>query len=87
MDNEGDMNRILEYVLFSDPSDEPRFEEIITKWIDTKEVPAFEKYVKEPQTRKDKRKKKVTIIIILSRATVLFFSFLKYVTFEYFVTV
>ncbi len=61
VDNKGDMNRILEYVMFSSPEDEPRFGEILHKWIDNEEVPAFDKFLKEPTSRKENRRKKVEI--------------------------
>lgn len=60
------MNKILEYVLFSNPDDETRFGEILNNLIETKEVPAFDKYVKEPASRKEARRKKVRIIFIFS---------------------
>lgn len=56
------MNKILEYVLFSSPDDESRFGEILHQWIDSDEVPAFDKYLKEPASRKLNRKKKVTVV-------------------------
>lgn len=56
--HKGDMNRILEHVLFSNPDDEPRLEKIIKKWIEDEEVPAFEKFLNEPASRKDARKRK-----------------------------
>lgn len=65
IDNKGDMNRILEYVLFSNPTDEPRLCEIIDKWIEDEEVPAFDKYVKEPESKKLKRKLKVSNSFII----------------------
>ncbi|XP_065215372.1 dnaJ homolog subfamily C member 9 [Planococcus citri] len=58
VDNKGDMDRILEYVLFSSPNDEPRFGEIINKWISDEEVPDFPKFTKEPESKKLKRKTK-----------------------------
>lgn len=59
VDHEGDMTKILDYVLFSNPTDEPRFGEILRKWIDDEEVPAFNKFLKEPASKKLKRKQKV----------------------------
>jgi len=61
VNNEGDMNKILEYVLFSSPDDESRFDEILHKWIDSREVPTFDKYLKEPASRKENRRKKVSV--------------------------
>lgn len=60
VNNKGDMNKILEYVLFSSPVDESRFDEILHKWIDSGDVPAFDKYLKEPASRKENRRKKVS---------------------------
>lgn len=59
VNHKGDMNRILEFVLFSSPDDEPRFNEVIQKWIDSGEVEAYDKYVNEPKSRKENRKRKV----------------------------
>jgi hypothetical protein len=69
VNNEGDMNKILEYVLFSSPDDEIRFGEILNKWIDSGEVPAFDKYVKESASRKENRRKKVSLgyVVVLNK--------------------
>lgn len=53
------MDCILEYVLFSNPDDEPRLCEIINEWISDEEVPAFTKFTKEPKAKKMRRKLKV----------------------------
>lgn len=57
------MNRILEHVLFSSPDDEPRLEMIIKKWIEDEEVPAFEKFLNEPASKKEARKRKVLTFV------------------------
>ncbi|KAL6960047.1 DnaJ subfamily C member 9, partial [Sarracenia purpurea var. burkii] len=58
INHEGDMDCILEYVLFSNPDDEPRLCEIINEWISDEEVPAFTKFTKEPKAKKMRRKLK-----------------------------
>ena len=60
LDAEGDMDEILDNVLCCTLDDEPRFVEMIQKWIDAEEVPAFEKFTKETKQSKNKRKKKRT---------------------------
>lgn len=70
------MNRILEHVLFSNPSDEPRFEKILKKWIEDEEVPAFDKFLKEPASRREARKRKVStyfVILLFPNLGVMFF--------------
>jgi DnaJ family protein C protein 9 len=60
----GDMEEILNNVMCSSIEDEPRFSRIIKDWIKSKEVPAFEKFMKETKRSKETRKRKVNFICI-----------------------
>ncbi|KAL7648477.1 UNVERIFIED_CONTAM: hypothetical protein RMT77_000383 [Armadillidium vulgare] len=57
-DGEGDMNYILENVLCATVEDEDRFNKIISKWIQEKEVKKFAKFCKNSKTDKEARKRK-----------------------------
>ncbi|PIO40792.1 hypothetical protein AB205_0217960, partial [Aquarana catesbeiana] len=58
MDFEGDMDNIMDSVIFADIDNEPRIREIIQKAIKKKEVPTYDTYVKEPKKKREKRRKR-----------------------------
>ncbi|XP_068113737.1 dnaJ homolog subfamily C member 9 [Hyperolius riggenbachi] len=58
LDFEGDMDSILESVIFAGVDNEPRIREVIQKAIKKKEVPAFDAFVKEPKKKREQRKKR-----------------------------
>jgi len=58
METDGDMDMIIDTVLCATTDDEPRFAEKIQGWIDSEEVPAFEKFSHETKENKSKRKKR-----------------------------
>lgn len=55
---EGDMDLIFELVPFTHPSEEDRYRQIIQNLIEKEEVPSFDKFVHEPQAKRNKRKRK-----------------------------
>ncbi|XP_040218219.1 dnaJ homolog subfamily C member 9 [Rana temporaria] len=57
-DFEGDMDSIMDSVIFADIDNEPRIREIIQKAIKKKEVPTYDDYVKEPKKKRDRRRKR-----------------------------
>ncbi|XP_073441933.1 dnaJ homolog subfamily C member 9 [Dendrobates tinctorius] len=58
MDFEGDMDKIMDSVMFAGIDDEPRIKEIIQKAINKKEVPAYDAFVKESKKKRERRKKR-----------------------------
>lgn len=58
MDFEGDMDNIMDSVIFADIDNEPRIREIIQKAIKKKEVPTYDTYVKEPKKKREQRRKR-----------------------------
>ncbi|PAA71226.1 hypothetical protein BOX15_Mlig012115g1, partial [Macrostomum lignano] len=54
---DGDMDKVLESVLFADYPDEDRIAGIIRQLIDSGEVPAFEAFTAEPAAKKARRKR------------------------------
>ena len=58
METDGDMDMIIDTVLCATTDDEPRFAEKIQGWIESEEVPAFEKFSHETKENKSKRKKR-----------------------------
>ena len=57
-DAEGCMDTIIDTVLCATQDDEPRFAEKIQSWIESEDVPAFEKFSHETKENKSKRKKR-----------------------------
>lgn len=58
MNGKGCINYMMEHVPFMTVEDEPRFHEIINKWIEDGEVPEFTAFTKEPKSKKERRHKK-----------------------------
>ncbi|XP_077115217.1 dnaJ homolog subfamily C member 9 [Ranitomeya variabilis] len=58
MDFEGDMDNIMDSVIFAEIDDEPRIKDIIQKAINKKEVPAYDAFVKESKKKRERRKKR-----------------------------
>lgn len=54
---EGDMDKILDTILCSTIDDEPRFHDLITGWIKSKEVPKFPAFEGETTKKRQKRKR------------------------------
>ena len=59
--HKSDMNRNFKHVLFSKPSDEPKFKKILNKWIEDK-IHTFDKFLREPASRRETRKRKVDFL-------------------------
>ncbi|KAI5698148.1 dnaJ homolog subfamily C member 9 [Diaphorina citri] len=55
---EGDMDLIFELVPFTHPSEEDRYRQIIQDLIDKEEVPAFDKFLNEAKSKRNRRKRK-----------------------------
>lgn len=58
VNGKGCINYMMEHVPFMTVEDEPRFHDIISKWIEEKEVPDFPAFTKEPKSKRDRRHKK-----------------------------
>ncbi|CAI9593840.1 unnamed protein product [Staurois parvus] len=58
IDFEGDMDNIMDSVIFADIENEPRIREIIQKAIKKKDVPAYDSFVKESKKKRDQRRKR-----------------------------
>jgi DnaJ family protein C protein 9 len=58
VNGKGCINYMMEHVPFMTVEDEPRFNEIITKWIEDGEVPSFTAYTNEPRSKRERRHKK-----------------------------
>ncbi|KAM9326858.1 dnaJ homolog subfamily C member 9 [Gastrophryne carolinensis] len=58
MDFEGDMDSIMNSVIFADIENEPRIRDIIQQSIKKKEVPAYDAFVKESKKKREQRKKR-----------------------------
>ncbi|XP_072280226.1 dnaJ homolog subfamily C member 9 [Pyxicephalus adspersus] len=58
LDFEGDMDNIVDSVIFADTENEPRIREIIEKAIKKKEVPSYDAFVKETKKKREQRKKR-----------------------------
>lgn len=60
LDFEGDMDSIMDSVIFADIDNEPRIREVIQKAIKKKEVPSYDAFVKESKKKRDQRRKRVS---------------------------
>ncbi|XP_018426909.1 PREDICTED: dnaJ homolog subfamily C member 9 [Nanorana parkeri] len=58
LDFEGDMDNLMDSVIFADIDNEPRIREIIQKAIKKKEVPAHNAFVKESKKKQEQRRKR-----------------------------
>lgn len=55
----GDMDYILESVLFSNCDDEPRLQSMVEKLIEANQVPRYKNFFQEEEKRRQKRRRKV----------------------------